>query len=233
MMSPIKTLIVDDNPMARHALKHMVGKIDYLNLIGECSDSIEAINFLNTNKPDLLLLDIEMPEMTGLDLVKQINPNIMVILTTAKPHYAVEAFEQKVIDYLLKPIDFSRFVKSIQRVKEIFDGTQLYPPMNDYFFFRSEGQWVKIVFDDILYIQALGDYATIFTLTGKHTIHVTMKTLDEKLPLSEFQRVHRSYIVATSKITSLGDSIVNINGKEVPLADSFKPMLLEKLNLFN
>ena len=103
----------------------------------------------------------------------------------------------------------------------------------EYFFFRSDGLWVKIAFDEILYIQALGDYAMITTLNNKYTIHVTMKALDEKLPASKFQRIHRSYIAAISKIESVGESMVSVGDKKIPLADSFKTPLLEKLNLFN
>jgi len=232
-MALIKTLIVDDNPMARLALKHLVSKVDYLSLAGECTNPIDAINFLNKEKVDLILLDVEMPEMTGLEFIRQTNISSMVILTTAKPDYALEAFEYKVIDYLIKPIALTRFIKSIERAKELFEGNLVSTGQEDYFFFRSDGMWVKITFDEILYVQALGDYASIYTLNNKYTIHVTMKALDERLPSDRFQRVHRSYIAAISKIQSVGESIVSVGDKKIPLADSFKTPLLEKLNLFN
>ena len=232
-MTQIKTLIIDDNPLARLALKHLVSKVNYLTLAGECTNPIDAINFLNKEKVDLVLLDIEMPEMSGLDLIRQTNLSSMVILTTAKPDYAVEAFEHKVIDYLIKPIALARFIKSMERAKELFEGNPLSAGHDDYFFFRSDGMWVKITFDEILYVQALGDYAIICTVNNKYTIHVTMKALDERLPANKFQRVHRSYIAAISKIQSVGESILSLGDKKIPLADSFKVPLLEKLNLFN
>lgn len=232
-MTTINTLVVDDNPMALHAIKHMVGQIDYLALVGECTNCIDAINFLNREKVDLILLDIEMPEMSGLDMIRQISNSPLVILTTAKSDYAVEAFEQKVIDYLIKPVTLPRFIKSIERARELFEGASLYSKPNDSFFVRHDGTWVKIVFDEILYIQALGDYATIYTTTAKYTIHATMKAIDEKLPPSKFQRVHRSYIVAVAQISQLNDNMVTIAGKQVPIAESYKPQLLEKLDLFN
>jgi DNA-binding LytR/AlgR family response regulator len=232
-MANINTLIVDDNPLARHAMKHLVSQIGYLSLIGECANSVDAVNFLNREKADLILLDVEMPEMSGLDLVKQVKNLPLVIMTTAKSDYAVEAFEQKVIDYLIKPVTLPRFVKSIERAKEIFDSSSLYTRQNDSFFVRHEGTWTKIIFDEILYIQALGDYATIFTTASKYTIHATMKAMDEKLPTERFQRIHRSYIVAVSKISQINDNMVTVTDKNIPIAESFKEQLLEKLDLFN
>ena len=232
-MTTINTLIVDDNPLARHALKHLVGQIDYLTLVGECINPVDAINFLNREKVDLLLLDVEMPEMTGLDLIKQISNLPLVILTTAKSDYAVEAFEQKVIDYLIKPIALPRFIKAIERAKEAFEASSLFTKQDDSFFVRHDGTWARIVFDEILYVQALGDYATIYTVNAKYTIHVTMKAMDEKLSADKFQRIHRSYIVNTSRITLFDDKGVMIDSKHIPVAESFRAQLLEKLNLFN
>jgi two-component SAPR family response regulator len=125
-MNTLNTLIVDDNPLARHALKHLVGQIDYLTLAGECTNPIDAINFLNREKVDLLLLDVEMPEMTGLDRIKIDQQLAAGQLTTAKSDYAVEAFEQKVIDYLIKPIALPRFIKAIERAKEAFEASSSY-----------------------------------------------------------------------------------------------------------
>ena len=232
-MNTINTLIVDDNPLARHALKHLVGQIEYLSLVGECANPVDAINFLNREKVDLLLLDVEMPEMTGIELIRQISNSPLVILTTAKSDYAVEAFEQKVIDYLIKPIALPRFIKAIERAKEAFEASSLFTKQEDSFFVRHDGTWARIVFDEILYVQALGDFATIYTVTAKYTIHVTMKAMDEKLPATTFQRVHRSYIVNTSRIALFDDKMVTIDSKHIPVAESFKAQLMEKLNLFN
>ena len=226
----MRTLIIDDNKMARHVLKNLVAQVEYLQLAGECASGVEAVNFLNKEKVDLMLLDVEMPEMTGIELIKQLNDCPLVILTTSKRDYAVEAFEQKVVDYLVKPILLPRFVKSIERAKEIFESSVPEAKSEEYIFVRNEGAWTKIVFDEILFVQALGDYATIHTISGKYTIHITMKSLEEKLPAKKFQRVHRSYIVAIPKISTVTDSAVHIDNKPIPLADSYKTQLTDKLN---
>jgi len=228
----MRTLIVDDNKMARLALKNLVGQVDYLQLVGECASAVEAVNFLNREKVDLLLLDVEMPEMTGIELLQQLINCPLVILTTSKREYAVEAFEQKVIDYLVKPILLPRFVKSVERAKAIFESSAITSKTDNFFFVRNEGAWAKIIYDDILFIQALGDYAIINTTTGKYTVHITMKTLEEKLSPDRFQRVHRSYIVAIPKITTVTDSTIYVADKPIPVADSYKVQLSEKLNFF-
>ena len=215
--------------MARHVLKNLVAQVDFLQFAGECASGIEAVNFLNKEKVDLLLLDVEMPEMTGIELIKQINNCPLVILTTSKRDYAVEAFEQKVVDYLVKPILLPRFIKSIERAKEIFESSALEPASEEFIFVRNEGAWTKIIFDEILFIQALGDYATINTCTGKYTIHITMKSLEEKLPQKKFQRIHRSYIVSIPKIDSVTDGMVYIDSKPIPVAESYKTLLSDKL----
>jgi two-component system LytT family response regulator len=228
----MRTLIVDDNKIARLALKNLVGQVDYLQFAGECASGLEAVNFLNREKVDLMLLDVEMPEMTGIELIRQLNNCPLVILTTSKRDYAVEAFEQRVVDYIVKPVLLPRFLKSIERVKEIFESSAIVSKSEDYFFVRNEGSWTKIIYNEILFIQALGDYAIINTTAGKYTVHITMKTLEEKLSPDKFQRVHRSYIVAISKIATVTDNMIYIDGKPIPVADSYKVQLTDKLNFF-
>ena len=228
----MQTLIVDDNKMARAVLKNLVGQVEYLQFAGECTSGIEAVNFLNNNKVDLMLLDVEMPEMTGIELIGQLRNCPLVILTTSKRDYAVEAFEQRVVDYLVKPVLLPRFVKSVERARQIFEGSTIESKTNDFFFVRNEGAWTKIMYDEILFIQALGDYAIINTSKGKCTVHITMKALEEKLSANKFQRVHRSYIVAIPKINTVTDSVIYIDGKPIPVADSYKVQLTEKLNFF-
>ena len=226
------TLIVDDNKMARLVLKNLVEQVEYLQYIGECQSGAEAVSFLNREKIDLVLLDVEMPEMTGIELVKHLSNCPLVILTTSKRDYAVEAFEQRVVDYLVKPVLLPRFIKSVERARAIFDSSAIGATTKDFFFVRSDGAWTKIMFDEILFVQALGDYAMIQTKASKYTIHITMKALEEKLVPGKFQRVHRSYIVAIAKIATVTDSMIYIDGKPIPVADSYKEQLMSKLNLF-
>jgi len=227
----MRPLIVDDNKMARHVLKNLVCQVEHLKLAGECASGIEAVNFLNRQPVDLLLLDVEMPGMTGIELIKQLSNCPLVILTTSKRDYAVEAFEQNVIDYLVKPILMPRFIKAIERAKEAFEEPEINTKTDEFFFVRNEGAWTKIIFDEILFIQALGDYVTINTAGPKYTVHITMKGLEEKLSAAKFQRVHRSYIVALSKIAMVTDNMVYIGNKPLPVADSYKEQLMNKLNL--
>jgi len=228
----MRTLIVDDNKMARHVLKNLVAQVDYLQLVGECESGAEAVNFLNREKADLVLLDVEMPEMTGIEFVKHLSNCPLVIFTTSKRDYAVEAFEQRVVDYLVKPVLLPRFIKSVERAKEIFESSAITSKTEDFFFVRSDGAWTKIMFDEILFVQALGDYAIIQTKGAKYTVHITMKALEEKLVTGKFQRVHRSYIVAISKIATVTDNMIYIDGKPIPVAESYKDQLMGKLNLF-
>jgi DNA-binding LytR/AlgR family response regulator len=228
----MRTLIVDDNKMARTVLKNLVGQVNYLEYVGECASGVEAVNFLNHEKIDLMLLDVEMPEMTGIELIGQLRNCPLVILTTSKRDYAVEAFEQRVVDYLVKPVLLPRFLKSVERANQIFEGSTIESKTNDFFFVRNEGAWTKIMYDDILFIQALGDYAIINTTKGKCTVHITMKALEDKLSPGKFQRVHRSYIVAIPKIATVTDNMIYIDGKPIPVADSYKGQLTGKLNLF-
>ena len=228
----MRTLIVDDNKMARLVLKNLVAQVEYLSFAGECQSGVDAINFLNREKVDLVLLDVEMPEMTGMELIKQLTNCPLVILTTSKREYAVEAFEQKVVDYVVKPVLLPRFVKAVERAKEIFETSAISSATSDFFFVRSDGAWTKIMFDEILFIQALGDYVIIQTKTGKYTVHITMKVLEEKLATGKFQRVHRSYIVAISKIATVTEGMLYIDNKPIPVADSYKDQLMGKLNLF-
>ena len=228
----MRTLIVDDTKMARLVLKNLVEQVEYLQFAGECESGLAAVNFLSREKVDLLLLDVEMPEMSGIELIKQISNCPLVILTTAKKDYAVEAFEQRVIDYLVKPVMLPRFLKAVERAKEVFEGSTIDLKEEDSFFVRNDGNWTRIVFEDILFIQALGDYVTIHTTGGNYTVHMTMKMLEDKLSAARFQRVHRSFIVAISKITMVTDKMVHVNDKPIPVADSYKMQLTEKLNFF-
>ena len=241
----IKCLVVDDNKMARLALQQLISQVEFLDCVGECASAIEAFNFLKQNEVDLLFLDIEMPKMTGIELTRQLTQRPLIIFTTSKKEYAAEAFELNVADYIVKPITIARFMAATERAKELFDSKNnhiIYPfgsietQNNDAFIFiRDSNVLKKIMMDDLLWLEAMGDYVKVFHReNGKekfNAIHTTLKALEEKLPASKFQRVHRSYVVAVSKIDFIEEGAINIAKKVIPVADAYRNILNKRLNL--
>lgn len=230
----MKCLIVDDNKMARMAMKQLVSQVKSLDLVAECSDAMEAYNYLNSKNIDLLLLDIEMPGMTGLELTKKLgNKSPLIIFTTAKTDYAVEAFELSVVDYLVKPVLPARFVQAIEKTKEVLEVIKAdeKPVEQDFVFVKDNGILKKINVDDILYLEAMGDYVKVYTGQRFHVLHSTLKSIEEKLPASKFVRVHRSYIVSLNKIDFIQDGSITIGKASVPIADTYRTLLNKRLNL--
>lgn len=225
-------LIVDDNPIARKVLRHYIEDLHFLSVAGECENSLEATNFLHGQAVDLMLLDVEMPRMTGLEFLKTMPDHPLVILITSNPMHAVSAFEYNVVDFLLKPVKEDRFLKAIYRAKEIYDSrARELESDRDYFFIKEKGVSTKLMISDILFIQALGDYVTIHTESKKYTIHYSISTIEKKLPVSRFMRVHRSYIVALDKIDTLEDGTAFIYQTPVPVGDSQRAALMKRLNI--
>lgn len=230
-------IIVDDNRMARTAVRLMIEQVDFLELKHECESPLEAFNILETEDIDLVFLDVEMPEMSGMDLIKNLEKRPIFILISAKKEYAVEAFELHVADYLIKPVSLARFTMAVSRAKELFEsrhksGDQPEPEDNrEYIFARSGGVLTKIKIDDIKYVQALGDYVTIHTNTNHYTIHSTLKGMEGKLPANKFYRLHRSYLVAVDQIESVEENTAFVGKEHLPIGEQFKKGLLQKLNL--
>ncbi len=225
-------LIIDDNKMARMALKQQVDNIEFLNLIGECSDIMQATNLLYTEKVDLLLLDIQMPKISGIDFLKSVSKRPHVILITSQPDFALEAFECNVVDYILKPVKTDRFVKAIMRVKELnASSTEPVKSDKEFFFFREKGIAYKLKISEILFIQAMGDYINIHTSNKKHTIHFTLSAIEKELPADKFMRLHRSYIAALDKIDTIEEGTAYIFQTNIPVGDTFRSDLMKRLNL--
>ncbi|HEU4634413.1 MAG TPA: LytTR family DNA-binding domain-containing protein [Flavisolibacter sp.] len=230
----MKCLIVDDNKMARMALKQLVGQIPALELVAECSDAMEATEHLNSASIDLVLLDIEMPGMSGLELIKKMgNKRPLIIFTTAKPDYAVEAFELSVVDYLVKPIALPRFKQAIERAAETMESNKEEVKVEEqgFVFVKDNGILKRISIDDILFLEAMGDYVKVHTPQKFHVVHATLKSIEEKLPSSKFLRVHRSYIVAINKIDYIQEGTISIGKTTIPVADTHKSNLTKRLNL--
>ena len=231
----MRCLIVDDNKMARMAMKQLVSQVKALELVAECSDAMEAYNHLSSKDIDLLLLDIEMPGMTGLELTKKLgNKSPLIIFTTAKTDYAVEAFELSVVDYVIKPVLPARFLQAIEKAREVAESPKIdvrTSPEQDFVFVKDNGVLKKINVDDMLYLEAMGDYVKVYTGQRFHVLHATLKSIEEKLPTAKFVRVHRSYIVSLSKIDFIQDGAISIGKASVPIADTYRPLLNKRLNL--
>lgn len=218
--------------MARTVLSHQIEDISFLNLVGECENVMQATSVLNSEKIDILFLDIEMPKISGIDFLRNVSNLPMVVLISSRPEYALEAFEYNVIDYIIKPLKADRFLKAIMKAKEIYDKkNNLSTAEKEYFFFREKGVASKLKFEDIYYIQANGDYITIFTNAKNYTIHSTMNSIEKELPTDKFLRVHRSYIIALDKIETVEDNTAYINKKNIPIGDKQKSSLMERINL--
>lgn len=230
----MKCLIVDDNTMARMALKQLVSQLPELELVKESSNAIEALSALNSLQVDLLLLDIEMPEMTGLELTRKMgNKRPLIIFTTSKSDYAVEAFELNVVDYLVKPIALPRFKQAVEKATEALESNKEEVKVEEqgFVFVKDNGVLKRISIDDILFLEAMGDYVKVHTAQKFHVVHATLKSIEEKLPISKFIRVHRSYIVAINKIDYIQEGTISIGKSSIPVADTHKSNLSKRLNL--
>ncbi|MBX7204978.1 MAG: LytTR family DNA-binding domain-containing protein [Bacteroidia bacterium] len=221
----LKCLIVDDEPLALDVLENFIKRIPDLELVGRCENAMQAIQTLKEKQVDLLFTDIEMPEFNGIELVKSLNTKPLIIFTTAHPEYAVQGYELDIVDYLLKPIAFDRFVKSVNKAGELMNFKKGEPHGKDeldYIFIKSEQKYIKVNFSDILYIEALADYVKVHTPEKRIITLQTMKNLEDKLPSEQFVRVHRSFIIALDKINSISGNVIYMNKDEVPIGKNFR-----------
>tara|TARA_R110002050_G_scaffold145217_1_gene270723 strand:- start:28 stop:711 length:684 start_codon:yes stop_codon:yes gene_type:complete len=224
-MNKLKCVIVDDEPMAREIIASYIDKSPNLELLESCKNASEAIVFMQDYKADLFFLDINMPEINGLSLAKIINSKGQIIFTTAYRDYAVDGFNLNVVDYLLKPISFDRFLEAVQKVST----PEIIKNDNDFMFVRADRKMVKIDFNSILYIESLSDYVKIFTTEKTIVIRETISSLQEKLPAKKFIRIHRSFIISFKKIDSYTNEFIEINQKALPISRSYKESVLQKL----
>ncbi len=232
----MKCIVIDDDKLIHIQIKKFAEKIKDCQVVGTFTSAEEALQDIDVNDVDLIFLDIEMPGMSGLEFLSALKSYPAVVIVSAKDKYAVEAFDYEVDDYLLKPLDYARFVKAVERVKE---------KLNQFKFSRVEGDAVfikesasvfkKIFYDEIYWIEALENYITIYTERGRHTIHFTMKAIEKVLPPDRFMRIHRSFIVNISKIDAIEDNyaVVFYRGqkKTLTIAKTYKDELLRRLNI--
>jgi two-component system, LytTR family, response regulator len=232
----INCLIVDDEPPAREVLKRYVQALPMLHLAGECANAMQVMGFLQQQPVDLLFLDIHMPQLKGNELLKVLKNPPKVIFTTAHPGYALEGYELDVTDYLLKPIQFDRFFKAVHKALQSTAAAPLaeahLPPAQKgeaFVYFRVDRKMVKVMLDEILYIESMKDYAKVVTLTGTLVIKQSMHALEAMLPENVFMRIHRSFIVALPKIKSFTHEMIEIGKTEIPIGKLFRQSVLKTL----
>lgn len=235
MSDVITCLIVDDEPMAREVLQNHLAKVDNIKVIASCKNALEAFKCLSSSDIDLIFLDINMPEISGLDFAKAINDHQKVIFTTAYREYAVEGFDLRAVDYLLKPIAFDRLLQSIHKYMNeqptIIKSEAILQEeeRNDFFFVRSDRKMIKIDFDQIKYIESISDYIKIHLQTQSVVTRETISNIEAKLPKKEFIRTHRSYIVAIHMIESFTNEYIEIDRKTIPISRNYKSEVLNRL----
>ena len=236
-MSKIKCLIVDDEPVAREILTSFVAKIPNLELVKSCKNAMEAFEVVNQQNIDLFFLDINMPDVSGLTLAKSINKKSKIIFTTAYREYAVDGFDLQAVDYLLKPISFDRFLQAVNKFFEttIVSNSETKNDevltKSDFIFVRSERKMVKIVFDEILYIESLSDYIKVHLLDKIIVTRETISNIETKLPNKNFLRIHRSFIINLNEADSYTNEFVEVKNNAIPISRSYKENVLKRLAL--
>jgi DNA-binding LytR/AlgR family response regulator len=239
-------VIVDDERPALKLLTAYIKKLPHLELVASCEDAFEAIAALQNNQVDILFLDIHMPEFTGIELLQSLKQKPQVIMTTAYREYAVEGFEMEVTDYLVKPFSFERFLQGVNKATQNLNSEKI-PKTNSssteslsdisekkqdtYFFVKTNHKMEKVPLQEILYIESMREYVSIQLKSRRFVVHQTMNAMEEKLPLPDFMRVHRSYIIGLNHIQTIMGNVLNINGKEIPIGGSYRKSFFDQIEM--
>ncbi|MBL0154046.1 MAG: response regulator transcription factor [Chitinophagaceae bacterium] len=229
----ISTVVIDDEPLARKGLKEYIADVDFLELAGEFDSPLKAAGMITRGEAQLLLLDIQMPKITGLDFFRNLQNPPPVIFTTAYAEYALEGFELNALDYLLKPISFERFFKAACRVREYYElreenreGAAAHPGE---FYIKVDGKLVRIPYDDVLFAEAMQNYVVIHTTDRKYMSYLTLKSLEEYLPADRFVKVHKSFIVSAAKISSIDGNDIWVGQNQIPISRTLKDEVMDRL----
>ena len=231
----INCIAVDDEPLALKKMKQYIEKVDFLNLLDLIDNGVEAINYIKQHQVDLVFLDIQMNDLTGIEMLESISRKPLIVFTTAYEDYALQGYELDVTDYLLKPISFKRFLKAIDKVSEIIrqrnpGSLEGFEYKNkemqiDHLFIKTNNKMQRIDFNDILYVEAMKDYVKIYTYKEKLITLCNIKNFLEKLPKDKFVRIHKSYVVSLNKIEAIKRKNLEIAGKDIPIGETFKNSL--------
>lgn len=226
----INCLLVDDEPVAREGLKGYIEQIDYLNLVGVCKNAVEVPPLIKEHQIDLIYLDIEMPTLTGIDLVKSLINPPLIIFTSAYPQYALESFNLDVLDYLLKPVSFPRFLKATEKARLALQSKPSNHPVGrEYFFVKTNNKIVRVSFQDVLFIESLANYVVIHTIDQKIVAYLTTAGIESQLPPELFVRIHKSFIVAYHAILSIKNDEVITEKQALPIGKNQYSVLMEKI----
>ena len=232
-----KCLVIDDEPLARDLMRSHIEKLENFEIVEECSDAMKALHALQNYPVDLMFMDIQMPQITGIEFLKTLKHPPKVIITTAYREYAIDGFELDVVDYLLKPITFERFLKSINKYFQVSQD-DLTPEQSAnptiqneeaFIYVKENKKVIKIHLSEIVYVEGLSEYVQIYTENKKIITKTSMTNMEEKLPDSDFLRIHKSYIVSLPKIEAFTSSSIELNGKELPIGRSYKSSVQEVL----
>ncbi|WAC14885.1 LytR/AlgR family response regulator transcription factor [Dyadobacter pollutisoli] len=236
-MTKIQCLVVDDERLALEVMEANIERVPFLHLAQLCATPMQALDFLSRNSVDVLFLDIEMPGLNGLQFLQTLKNPPLVILTTAYPQFAVDAFELNVVDYLLKPIPFNRFLAAVQKVQAQWSETRLRKdgpneakPLDGHIFIKSGSKTVRIDLQEILFIEGKKEYIMIHTRQSQITTQASLSSLMEKLPANQFVRIHRSFIIALAKIESIERNRVLIDKTEIPIGEFYREDLLKRIS---
>ncbi|UZR95422.1 LytR/AlgR family response regulator transcription factor [Chondrinema litorale] len=233
MIDKLDCIIVDDDSMSLTILEALIEKTDFLNLKAKFVNAIDTAAFLRKHDVDLIFLDVEMPEMSGLELLSTLTKKPQIILTTSNTKYAIDAFDYDVTDYLLKPIEnYARFLKAANKALDSCKNTNagiLTEAEDQSFYVKVDSLLVKIDFTEILWIEAFGDYVKIFTDQKMFLVYTTLRTVEDKLPSTVFMRVHRSYIIRIDKIENIDQGNLQVKNKIIPVSNTYKPKLMDRI----
>lgn len=227
----MKYIIIDDDDASRKIILQLAKQVENLEIIDAYSNPVDALKVLEKGGVDLVFLDIEMPEMTGMEMLNSVNMP-PTILTTTHKEYAVDAFKYNVIDYLVKPIGLPRFIKAMGKARKEFAGPSNHASINkEYFFIKKHSVFNKVALKDILWIEALGDYIKVHASDAQHVVHLSLKAIEDKLPNDKFLRVHRSYIVNIDNVGMVEDTTIYINNNPIPIGALYRENFIKVLNL--
>lgn len=241
--STLRCLVVDDDPLSVQVVLNCIANTPFLTSAGSFTNPVEAAESLRTDPVDLLFLDVEMPLLSGIELLRTLYQPPLVVLITSSVNYAVEAFEQAVVDYLVKPVSYPRFLQAAQKAADTVerraaaaapdpDAIAAPAPDADYTFVKVDNKLVRVNFDDVRYVEALGDYVHVVTGQSKLIVYSTMKAVEEKFPANRFVRVHRSFIVNFNRIQALEDNAVVVESKHIPVGQTYLRDVMQRLNKF-
>lgn len=233
MPTKINCIIVDDEPLAQKGMEDFVSEIPFLHLLKTCDNAMQALEEISSKNVELMFLDIKMPKMNGLDLLKNLAKPPVTIITTAFPDFAVKGFELSVLDYIIKPVPLERFVKAVTKAKEYLElvakSDSEKTKSNDYCFIRCESKYEKLFFEEIIFVEALENYVIIHTKTRRLISYLTIKSIEEHLPADQFIKINKSFIISIPKIDNISGNIIHIGVRSFSIGRSFRENVLERL----